>query len=132
MGRAGWAVLSVGALTLCSCNNLRIEPVKVEIANLTARSCSPESLLGLPPDERRAICYEIQGTAHNASSRDLRKVNLYGVIEDAEGTIVREGRIGNLPDLDHGRTVPFNVRVFFSQKIREPLKFDAFRARGFS
>ncbi|MBC8123138.1 MAG: hypothetical protein H7Y22_15030 [Gemmatimonadaceae bacterium] len=59
-------------------------------------------------------------------------MNLYGVIFDAEGTVIKEGRIGSISDLSSGKVVPFRVRAFFTQKVREPLKLDAFRAKGLS
>lgn len=129
----GWMVrVGPAAILLAAagCRDLQIEPVKIEIADLAVAPCDTNILLSLPPNERKVNCYEVQGTAFNPSTRELRKVNLYGVIEDAEGTIVREGRIGSLPDLGQGKKIPFLVRVFFTQKLREPLKLDAFRAKG--
>lgn len=124
------------AVLVCFCVlagcGLQTEPVRIDVSNLAVHSCNADQVRGLPPDERGKICYSISGTASNPSTQLLGNVNLYGVIFDAEGTVIKEGRIGSVSDLSSGKVVPFQVRVFFTQKVREPLKLDAFRAKGLS
>ncbi len=117
-------------LLLFGCKSVQLEPVKIDVSDLSIRPCDPKVVTRLPPEQRSLVCYQVAGQARNGSTRPLRNINLYGIIQDVEGTTLKEGRVGGLPDLDNGKSVPFNLRVFFTGEPRKPLKLEAFRAKG--
>lgn len=121
----------VACFWLVGCGGIQLEPSKLTVSDLAIHPCAQAETQRLPPSERRSECFIVVGKANNAGAAAVRNVNLYGIIVDAQGITIKEGRIGSVKDMRARSGTHFSVRVLFPRdSVHQPLRLETFRARG--
>ena len=109
----------------------------ITLSDLSYHECPPELADGaVNPGGavmQAANCFIVTGKAENASSRPVVDADIFGRIYDANNNPVMQNRnrLGSIPYLPIGVT-EFELRISVPDKMEPPLRFDKFKASGFS
>ena len=109
----------------------------ITLSDLSYHECPPELADGaVNPGGavmQAANCFIVTGKAENASARPVVDADIFGRIYDANNNPVMQNRnrLGAIPYLPIGVT-EFELRISVPDKMEPPLRFDKFKASGFS
>lgn len=109
--------------------------IPIEIYDLMSQDCPAELAEGAVASGsmQEASCFIIKGKAKNTSGKFVVDADVFGRIYDANNNPVMQnrGRLGSIDEVPPGVT-DFEIRVSVPSNLLPPLKFEKFKASGFT
>lgn len=122
-------------------NLFRVSPAfaltPITLSDLSYHDCPAELADGIVSSggavTRPANCFIVTGKAENTSPRPVVDADIFGRIYDANNNPVMQNRnrLGSIPYVPMGMS-DFELRISVPDKMDPPLRFDKFKASGFS
>jgi hypothetical protein len=109
--------------------------VPLRLYDLSYQDCPPEMAEGavVSGSIQAANCFIVTGTAENKSGKTVVNADIFGHIYDANDNDVmpNRNRVGSIEEVPPG-TSKFKIQISVAANQPLPLKFEQFKAAGFT